>query len=274
MNEPEQLSDAEFESAPIAVEDALIIEVDGFEGPLDLLLTLARSQKVDIAKISVLKLADQYLAFVETARRHRLELAADYLVMAAWLTFLKSRLVLPQPAGAEAAGAEEMAAQLRWRLARLQMMRDAAVRLLARDRLGRDVFARGAPEPITVVRMRKHADTMYDLLTAYSQQRVRKLGHRVYEMVRSPVYLIEEARARIERMLGHIPSWSALTRFMPLDWGMGVRRRSALASTFSAALELTRDGKLEMRQMSAFGEIFLKDRAPPAAAAVAGEGTP
>jgi segregation and condensation protein A len=167
-----------------------------------------------------------------------------------------------------------MAAQLRWRLARLQMMRDSAVRLLARDRLGRDVFARGAPEPITVVRTRKHADTMYDLLTAYSQQRVRKLGHRVYEMVRSPVYLIEEARARIERMLGHIPSWSALTRFMPLDWGMGVRRRSALASTFSAALELTRDGKLEMRQMSAFGEIFLKDRAPPAAAAVAGEGTP
>jgi len=274
MNEPEQLSDAEFESAPIAVEDALIIEVDGFEGPLDLLLTLARSQKVDIAKISVLKLADQYLAFMETARRHRLELAADYLVMAAWLTFLKSRLVLPQPAGAEAAGAEEMAAQLRWRLARLQMMRDSAVRLLARDRLGRDVFARGAPEPITVVRTRKHADTMYDLLTAYSQQRVRKLGHRVYEMVRSPVYLIEEARARIERMLGHIPSWSALTRFMPLDWGMGARRRSALASTFSAALELTRDGKLEMRQMSAFGEIFLKDRAPPAAAAVAGEGTP
>ncbi|HXJ02425.1 MAG TPA: ScpA family protein [Micropepsaceae bacterium] len=272
MNEPELENIDNFESAPIAVEDALIIEVDGFEGPLDLLLALARNQKVDIAKISVLKLADQYLAFMETARRHRLELAADYLVMAAWLTFLKSRLVLPQPAGPEAAGAEEMAAQLRWRLARLQMMRDAAVRLLARDRLGRDVFARGAPEPIVVVRTRKYADTMYDLLTAYSQQRVRKLGHRVYEMARAPVYLIEEARGRIERMLGRIPNWSALTRFMPLDWGMGVRRRSALASTFSAALELTRDGKLEMRQMSAFGEIFLKDRVAPAAAA--GEGTP
>ncbi|HEX3484334.1 MAG TPA: ScpA family protein [Micropepsaceae bacterium] len=269
MNEPDLADTDTFETAPIAAEDALIIEVDGFEGPLDLLLALARSQKVDIAKISVLKLAEQYLAFMETARHHRLELAADYLVMAAWLTFLKSRLVLPQPAGPEAAGAEEMAAQLRWRLTRLQMMRDASVRLLARDRLGRDVFARGAPEPVEVVRTRKHADTMYDLLTAYSQQRVRKLGHRVYEMTRVPVYLIEEARMRIERMLGHIPSWSALTRFMPLDWGTGVRRRSALASTFSAALELTRDGKLEMRQMSVFGEIFLKDHVTPAA----GEGT-
>jgi segregation and condensation protein A len=273
MNEPELADTETFEPAPIAAQDALIIEVDGFEGPLDLLLALARSQKVDIAKISVLKLAEQYLAFMETARRHRLELAADYLVMAAWLTFLKSRLVLPQPAGPEAAGAEEMAAQLRWRLARLQMMRDAAVRLLARDRLSRDVFARGAPEAVEVVRTRKHADTMYHLLTAYSQQRVRKLGHRVYEMTRAPVYLIEEARTRIERMLGHISNWSALTRFMPLDWGTGVRRRSALASTFSAALELTRDGKLEMRQMSAFGEIFLKDRMTPAASATAGEGT-
>jgi segregation and condensation protein A len=274
MNEPELNEIETFESTPVAAEDALIIEVDGFEGPLDLLLALARNQKVDIAKISVLKLADQYLAFMETARRHRLELAADYLVMAAWLTFLKSRLVLPQPAGPEAAGAEEMAAQLRWRLARLQMMRDAAVRLLARDRLGRDVFGRGQPEPIQVVRTRKHADTMYDLLTAYSQQRVRTLGHRVYEMVRSPVYLIEEARARIERLLGKIDNWSALTRFLPLDWGMGARRRTALASTFSAALELTRDGRLEMRQMSPFGEIFLKDRTTANAAAVAGEGTP
>jgi segregation and condensation protein A len=273
MNEPE-LNDADtFESPTVAAEDALIIEVDGFEGPLDVLLALARHQKVDILKISVLKLADQYLAFMESARRRRLELAADYLVMAAWLTYLKSRLVLPQPQGAEPGGAEEMAAQLRWRLARLQMMREAAVRLLARDRLGRDVFARGQPEPIVVVRMRKHADTMYDLLTAYSQQRVRKLGHRVYEMARSPFYLIEEARNRIERMLGSIPNWSALTRFLPHDWGLGMRRRSALASTFSAALELTRDGKLEMRQMTPFGEIFLKDRAAATVETATGEGT-
>ncbi|HEY4265019.1 MAG TPA: ScpA family protein [Micropepsaceae bacterium] len=273
MNEPELTGIENFQSTPVAVEDALIIEVDGFEGPLDLLLALARNQKVDIAKISVLQLADQYLVFMETARRHRLELAADYLVMAAWLTFLKSRLVLPQPAGPEAAGAEEMAAQLRWRLTRLQMMRDASVRLLARDRLGRDVFGRGQPEPILVVRTRKHADTMFDLLTAYSQQRVRTLGHRVYEMARAPVFLIEEARARIERQLGRISDWSALTRFLPLDWGMGARRRTSLASTFSAALELTRDGRLELRQLTPFGDIFLKDRTTAAAAAVAGEGT-
>src|SRR6266850_5456651 len=150
------MSELDLEPAPefdsvIAPDEALIIAVDGFEGPLDLLLALARNQKVDIAKISVLQLADQYLVFVESARRRHLELAADYLVMAAWLTFFKSRLVLPQAAGAESVGADEMAAQLRWRLARLQAMREASARLLARDRLGRDVFSRGEPEPIIVV---------------------------------------------------------------------------------------------------------------------------
>ena len=274
MMEPEFNEGDTFQAPQIPAEEALIIEVDGFEGPLDLLLGLARNQKVDIAKISVLKLAEQYLAFMESARRHRLELAADYLVMAAWLTYLKSRLVLPHVTGPEATGAEEMAAQLRWRLARLQVMREAAARLLARDRLDRDVFARGAPEPIMVVRTRKHADTMYDLLTAYSQQRVRQLGHRVYEMARAPVYLIEEARHRIERMLGRIPDWSELVRFVPLDWSRGVRRRSALASMLLAALELTRDGQLEMRQMKPFGEIFLKDHVAPMAEAAAGEGSP
>ena len=263
MNDPElnesDLKEPEFDG-DISPEEALIIEVDGFEGPLDLLLALARNQKVDIAKISVLHLADQYLAFVEQARGRNLELAADYLVMAAWLTYFKSRLVLPQAAGPGEPGAEEMAAALRWRLARLQAMREAAVRLMARDRLGRDVYARGAPEPVLVERTRKQSDTLYDLLTAYSQQRVRKLGHRVYEMVRAPIFLIEEARARIERSLGHIPSWSLITKFLPSEWTLGQRRRTALASTFSAALELTRDGKLEMRQMAPFGEIFLKDR--------------
>ena len=260
MTEPE-LSDPDFE-APVRAEEALIVEVDGFEGPLDLLLALARNQKVDIAKISVLQLADQYLAFVESARSRRLELAADYLVMAAWLIYFKSRLVLPQVGSAEEASADEMAAQLRWRLARLQAMREVAARLMARDRLELHVFARGAPEPVRVVKLKKHADTLYDLLTAYSQQRVRTLGHRVYEMVRAPIFLIEEARQRIERMLGHIPDWSALTRFLPLDWGTGPRRRTALASTFSATLEMARDGKLELRQLTPFGEIYLKDRLP------------
>jgi segregation and condensation protein A len=244
----------------IAPDEALIIEVDGFEGPLDLLLALARNQKVDLAKISVLQLADQYLAFMESARNRRLELAADYLVMAAWLIYFKSRLVLPQAETSSDPGAAEMAAALRWRLMRLQAMRDSAVRLMARDRLGRDVFARGAPEPVRVLRTRKYSDTLYDLLTAYSQQRIRVLGHRVLEVVRAPIYLIEEARARIERMLGEIPSWSLLVRFLPPGWNTGARRRTALASTFLAALELARDGRLEIRQMAPFAEIFLKDR--------------
>ena len=250
----------EFEST-ITPDEALIIEVDGFEGPLDLLLALARNQKVDIAKISVLQLADQYLAFMESARNRRLELAADYLVMAAWLIYFKSRLVLPQAETGAGPGADEMAAALRWRLQRLQAMRDSAIRLMARDRLDRDVFSRGDPEPVRVVRTRKHSDTLYDLLTAYSQQRIRVLGHRVLQMVRAPIFLIEEARARIERSLGQIPSWALLTRFLPPGWSGGDRRRTALASTFSAALELARDGKLEIRQMAPFGEIFLKDRA-------------
>src|SRR5258705_11966264 len=187
MNEDDFQDVDTFERAPIAAEDMLIIELDGFEGPLDLLLALARNQKVDIAKISVLQLADQYLAFMEAARGRRLELAADYLVMAAWLIFFKSRLVLPQPPGSAEPGADEMAAALRWRLQRLQAMRDSAVRLMSRDRLGRDVFARGEPEPVRVVRTRNYTDKLYDLLTAYSQQRIRVLGHRVFEMVRAPI---------------------------------------------------------------------------------------
>ena len=249
----------EFDSV-ITPDEALIIEVDGFEGPLDLLLALARNQKVDIAKISVLDLADQYLAFMDSARNRRLELAADYLVMAAWLIYFKSRLVLPQVEAGPGPGADEMAAALRWRLQRLQAMRDSAVRLMARDRLGRDVFSRGDPEPVRVVRTRKQSDTLYELLTAYSQQRIRVLGHRVLQVVRAPILLIEEARARIERSLGQIPSWALLSRFLPPGWGEGDRRRSALASTFSAALELARDGRLEIRQLAPFGEIFLKDR--------------
>jgi segregation and condensation protein A len=249
----------EFDSA-ITPDEALIIEVDGFEGPLDLLLALARNQKVDIAKISVLQLADQYLAFMDSVRNRRLELAADYLVMAAWLIYFKSRLVLPQAEAGPGPGADEMASALRWRLQRLQAMRDSAIRLMARDRLGRDVFSRGNPEPVRVIKTRKQSDTLYDLLTAYSQQRVRVLGHRVLQVVRAPILLIEEARARIERSLGQIPSWALLSRFLPPGWGDGARRRTALASTLSAALELARDGRLEIRQMAPFGEIFLKDR--------------
>lgn len=258
----EELAFAELKTDPIAPEDALVVSVDGFEGPLDLLLALARDQKVDLAKISVLTLADQYLAFVESAKRRSLELAADYLVMAAWLTYLKSRLLIPQPPSAIGElTAQEMAALLRWRLQRLEAMRESAARLVSRDRLGRDVFARGAPEPVTVVKLQTQADTLYDLLTAYGAQRLKRARIDSYRPVHAPVLLIEEARQRLERMLGRIGNWNALSNLLPGEWNFGMRRRSALASTLLACLELTRDGRVEIRQLSPFDEVYVKDRA-------------
>ena len=257
-----------FEAAA-AADEALVVTVDGFEGPLDLLLTLARNQKVDIAKISILKLADQYLAFITGQRRLQLEVAADYLVMAAWLAYLKSRLLLPQPANSDGEPtADEMAARLRWRLQRLEAMREAAARLMARDRLDREVFGRGMPEPVNVVRLRTHTDTLYDLLTSYSTQRVRKLGGDTYRPKHAPVLLIEEARERLERMLGKIPEWNSLAKLLPFEWSGGERRRSALASTLLACLELARDGKVEIRQLKAFDEVYVKDRTAPRAEAM------
>jgi len=252
----------DFEStAIIADNDALVVTVNGFEGPLDLLLTLARNQKVDIAKISVLKLADQYLEFIEAAKKINLELAADYLVMAAWLAYLKSRLVLPQEKTPEGEpSADEMATRLRWRLQRLDAMRAAATRLMNRERLGRDVFGRGDPEPVNVVKLRTYKDTLYDLLTAYAIDRARRLGGQAYKPMVSPVLQIEEARERLERMLGRIGDWSGLSRLLPPDWQGGQRRRSALASTLLACLELARDGKVELNQGAPFEEIYVRDR--------------
>lgn len=257
----------DFEATAItAPEDSLFIHVDGFEGPLDLLLTLARNQKVDIAKISILKLADQYLEFIESAKKMNLELAADYLVMAAWLAYLKSRLILPQPPQVDGEPtADELATRLRWRLQRLEAMRAAAARLMGGDRLDRDVFGRGDPEPVNVVKLKTYKDTLYDLLTAYATQRVRKLGHGTYVRPHIPVLQIEEARARIERMLGKISDWSGLDRLIPFEWSGGQRRRSALASTLLACLELARDGKVEIQQLAPFEPVFIRDRVAPIA---------
>jgi segregation and condensation protein A len=256
----------EFESTVLANDDeALLITVDGFEGPLDLLLTLARNQKVDIAKISILKLAEQYLEFVETAKKLNLELAADYLVMAAWLAYLKSRLILPQEKGSDGEPtADEMATRLRWRLQRLDAMRAASTRLMGRERLDRDVFGRGDPEAVNVIKLRTYKDTLYDLLTAYATDRVRKLGGKTYRPEMAPVLAIEEARERLERMLGRISDWSALTTLLPFEWSGGARRRSAVASTLLAALEMARDGKVQLQQASPFAEIYVRDgqRAP------------
>jgi len=255
----------DFVAAPILADEALMVTVDGFEGPLDLLLTLARNQKVDIAKISILKLADQYLEFIEVAKRVNLELAADYLVMAAWLAYLKSRLVLPQAPTEGEPSADEMATRLRWRLQRLDAMRAAATRLMGRERLDRDVFGRGDPEPVNVIKLRTYKDSLYDLLTAYATERVRKLGGQSYRPVPPAVLQIEEARERLERMLGRIADWSGLDTLLPFEWSGGSRRRSAMASTLLACLELARDGKMEIQQLAPFAEIFVRDRRPDVA---------
>jgi segregation and condensation protein A len=262
VNGPDETFES-FEPA-LSTDEPFVVAVDGFEGPLDLLLTLARSQKVDITRISVLRLADQYLEFIESAKRCNLELAADYLVMAAWLAYLKSRLLLPQPAAAAGEPtADEMATRLRWRLERLQAMRETAARLMARERLGRDVFARGAPEPVKVVKLPEYTDSLYDLLSAYATRRLKRTGAASYRPEHAPVLLIEEARERLERMLGRIENWSGLSRLLPSDWSGGARRRSGLASTLLACLELARDGKVEIRQLKAFDEIYVRDRAAP-----------
>jgi segregation and condensation protein A len=254
-----------FAAPPTAPDDeVLYVDVDGYEGPLDLLLELARRQKVDLTHISVLALAEQYLSFIETVREKRIEIAADYLVMAAWLAYLKSRLVLPQEKVLEGEpSADEMATRLRWRLQRLDAMRAQATRLMGRERLDRDVFGRGDPEPVNVVKLRTYQDTLYDLLTAYATDRVKRLGGKAYQPTQPIVLQIEEARARLERMLGKISDWSSLDSLLPFEWSGGPRRRTAVASTLLACLEMARDGKVQLQQMAPFAEIFVRDSGSP-----------
>lgn len=243
--------------------EQLLVAVDGYEGPLDLLLTMARTQKVDLARISILKLAEQYLEFVEEARVLRIELAADYLVMAAWLAYLKSRLLLPPPLPGEEPSGEEMAARLAFRLERLSAMRDVAARLLARDRLGQDFFARGAPEAVAIERRAAWNVTLVDLLKAYSRVQTRA-EYRPLAIERPTVFAVEEAFSRLRTMIGSVPDWSRLAAFLPEGWGADAAgRRSAVASTFSAMLELARQGEVEIRQDGVFAPIYL--RRPPAA---------
>lgn len=238
--------------------ETLIVDVDGFEGPLDLLLDLARTQKVDLARISILALAEQYLEFIETARARRLELAADYLVMAAWLAYLKSRLLIPAPPGSEEPPAEDLAARLAFRLQRLQAMRDAAAKLMARNRLGRDVFARGVTEPTVFETRREYADNLIDLLKAYAQRRQAKLRHRSYQIRKLPTWTIQEARTVLEKLVGTMDEWNSLDGWLTdylIDPSM---RRSVMASSFTASLELAREGRLELRQEAAFDPIYMR----------------
>ncbi|MGQ7791464.1 segregation and condensation protein A [Faunimonas sp. B44] len=240
---------------------ALIVDVGGYEGPLDLLLALARDQKVDLTRISVLALADQYLAFFEESRRLELELAADYLVMAAWLAYLKSRLLLPEEPGEDAEpSGEELAAALAFRLRRLEAMRKAAARLMGRYRLGREVFGRGAPQSQEKVVARRWQATQYELLQAYAAQRQRQLALHVRVRQRY-VFSLPEAREKLLRLVGATGHWHALDRLL-IDYALRPElRATARASALSASLELTKEGRFEMMQAAPFAPVFVRARA-------------
>lgn len=254
-DQPERLAPEERLAA-----EALIVDVDGFEGPLDLLLTLSRTQKVDLRRISVLQLAEQYLGFVERARTLRIELAADYLVMAAWLAFLKSRLLLPPEPGDEGPSAEDLAAHLAFQLERLQAMRDAAARLMARDQKGRDFFARGLPEDLTHHRKVTWTATLLDLMRAYSMIRTKD-EFRPFVLDREHVYTMEQALERMRGMIGYAGDWATLTSFLPEGWdATPMARRSALAAHFAATLEMAKRGQLTLRQTETFAPIELRRR--------------
>ena len=240
---------------PSAAE--LVVDLEGYEGPIDMLLTLAREQKVDLTRISILQLADQYLAFIAAARRLRLELAADYLVMAAWLAYLKSRLLLPDPQPPDEPSGAELAAALTHQLQRLEAMQQAGARLMARPQLGRDVFARGAPEGLPRVLRPVWEATLYDLLKAYGEQRQRKDAS-VLHIEATELYSMDDALHRLERLVGRVPEWRTLMSFLPRGLRDGVVGRSAVAATFAASLELVRAGKLELRQDKTFGPIYLR----------------
>lgn len=243
--------------------EALIVDVDGFEGPLDLLLTLSRSQKVDLRRVSVLQLSEQYLNFIEQARSLRIELAADYLVMAAWLAYLKSRLLLPPDPAEGGPSGEDLAAHLAWQLERLQAMRDVAARLMGRDQKGRDFFVRGQPEAVAITRKTETQASLLDLMRAYARLRTRD-EFRPYAFDRSDIYALEAALERLARLLPVTQDWASLQQFLPEGWGRaGQRRRSALASTFAASLELAKQGKVEMRQADAFAPVQLRGRETP-----------
>jgi segregation and condensation protein A len=235
----------------------LHLDLDGFEGPIDVLLTLARDQKVDLKKISILELADQYLAFVARARRLRLEIAADYLVMAAWLAYLKSRLLLPEPpADGEPSGAE-LAAALAFQLQRLEAMQKAGRDLMALPQYGRDFFGRGLPEPVQIIEKPVYKLALYDLLKAYGNYPGRR-NEGLLQIAPMNLFSMDDALHRIGEMLGQVLDWTTLQAFLPPGLQRGLPRRAALAATFAASLELARTGRIELRQEQLFGPIFMR----------------
>lgn len=250
-----EAAEAVFESGQR--EYALILDLDGFEGPLDILLALARNQKVDLAKISILQLAEQYLAFITRAREIKLEIAADYLVMAAWLAYMKSRLLLPEPEADEEPSGQEMADALAFRLRRLDAMRDAATKLMRRPRLGIDVFACGAPEGIEVIRTSQYEATLYELLKSYGEHKLAMQRGETLQILASETYSMDQAYRRLAGMLTVMPEWESMARFLPPEASGGLTLRSAVATTFAASLELAREGKMQLRQFEPFGQIYV-----------------
>jgi segregation and condensation protein A len=240
-------------------EPTLVVDVAGFEGPLDLLLTMARQQKVDLAKISILALADQYLTFIEQARRMRLELAADYLVMAAWLAYLKSRLLLPDPVAPEAVSAADMAKALALRLQRLEAIREAGALLFQRPQLGRDVFGRGDPEPIAEIKRPQWSATLYDLISVYATQRQRHALKRV-RFAKRNVWTLVQAREMLQRLVGETNDWSRLDEYLIAYLVEPSLTASAFASSLAASLELIREGVIEVQQAAAFAPIYMRMR--------------
>jgi segregation and condensation protein A len=243
-------------------EIALVVDVEGYEGPLDLLLALARQQKVDLSKISILALADQYLVFIEAARKIRLELAADYLVMAAWLAFLKSRLLLPEPATPDGPSAGEMATALANRLRRLEAIREASNRLMNRPQLQRDIFSRGNPESIAEIRHPRFTATLFDLLTAYATQRQQRVLATVH-LAKRTVWSLTEALASLERLVGLADDdWGCLDEYLMTYVVDPSQRATVFASSFAAALELVREGVMDLNQKDAFAPLYFRKRAP------------
>lgn len=253
-----------FETQTIAervASETLIVDVDGYEGPLDLLLTLSRTQKVDLRKISVLDLAVQYLSFIENTKELRIELAADYLVMAAWLAFLKSRLLLPPDPLEAGPSGDELAAHLAFQLERLQAMRDYAAKLMARDRLGRDRFVRGITEDVLLRKTVYYTANLLDLMQGYARIRTKD-DFRPYVMDRESVFTMEQALERMRGLIGYAGHWTDISSYLPDGWSSDPKkRRSATASTFAASLELAKEGKIEIRQDDVFAPIEIRKRA-------------
>ena len=248
-------------SAESGMEEAerLVLDIRGFEGPLDVLLALSRTQKVDLKQISILELVEQYLVFIAEARRLRLEVAADYLVMAAWLAYLKSRLLLPIEESEEEVSADELAARLTYQLQRLEAMREAAAKLMSRDQLGRDVFVRGAPEPVHITRNATYELSLYELLKGYAEHKIRKSVSDI-RIHKREVYTLDQALERLSDMIGQALDWTSLEAFLPADLKSPEMTRSAKASLFTATLEMARQGKAEIVQKQTFGPLMIRGR--------------